>query len=336
MFMIFLRKLIKPFKENAQLRQLSGAQSELDRREWKMQNADIALYDTGIQIQSQRMELYRRINWQIKLQMKRAGYVTNWKWEAELFYGSNSGTTGRGEFLRILWSWNCEQLWIIPRSQSTCEYAESKSFDKPRLLLAACYAEFIGCYRMRFWRHTCSRWTIISIFRNFEEFGIGFLRFGTCGYRKSCGTSWCIGKRNPESCNTDTTFCQEVFDLESSLSCWGNLSSKSDDWMNHRGVKFQNCIFDKFLTLRSSSVRRRISRPKYVLVQEILLTQCCGSKKCMLPHLFFFGSTDSWWSSSTQTQSSHQASQIREYILSDWLRKEMTYKISKQNGTKLY
>ena len=145
-----------------------------------------------------------------------------------------------------------------------------------------------------------------------------------------------LEREHPESCNTDTTFCQEVFDLESSLSCWGNLSSKSDDWMNHRGVKFQNCIFDKFLTLRSSSVRRRISRPKYVLVQEILLTQCCGSKKCMLPHLFFFGSIDSWWSSSTQTQSSHQASQILEYILSDWLRKEMTYKISKQNGTKLY
>ena len=38
---------------------LSEAQSELDRREWKMQNADRALYETGSQLQSQRMELYQ-------------------------------------------------------------------------------------------------------------------------------------------------------------------------------------------------------------------------------------------------------------------------------------
>ena len=32
---------------------------------------------------------------------------------------------------------NCEQLWIIPRSQSTHEYSESSWNDWPRLLLAA-------------------------------------------------------------------------------------------------------------------------------------------------------------------------------------------------------
>ena len=37
---------------------LSDVQDELDRRKWRMQNADIALYETGIQLQSQRMELY--------------------------------------------------------------------------------------------------------------------------------------------------------------------------------------------------------------------------------------------------------------------------------------
>ena len=35
---------------------LSEAPAELDRREWKMQNADIVLYETGMQLQSQRME----------------------------------------------------------------------------------------------------------------------------------------------------------------------------------------------------------------------------------------------------------------------------------------
>ena len=38
---------------------LSEAQSELDRREWRIRNADIALYETGMQLESQRMELYQ-------------------------------------------------------------------------------------------------------------------------------------------------------------------------------------------------------------------------------------------------------------------------------------
>ena len=36
---------------------LSEAQSELDRREWERRNADLALCETGMQLQSQRMEL---------------------------------------------------------------------------------------------------------------------------------------------------------------------------------------------------------------------------------------------------------------------------------------
>ena len=38
---------------------LSEAQSGLDRREWRMRNADIALSATGMQLQSQRMEHYQ-------------------------------------------------------------------------------------------------------------------------------------------------------------------------------------------------------------------------------------------------------------------------------------
>ena len=38
---------------------LSEAQSELDRREWRMQNADVALDETNMQIQSQRIERYQ-------------------------------------------------------------------------------------------------------------------------------------------------------------------------------------------------------------------------------------------------------------------------------------
>ena len=42
------RKLIMLFQgERAAQRRLSEAQSELDSREWRMQIADIALYETG-------------------------------------------------------------------------------------------------------------------------------------------------------------------------------------------------------------------------------------------------------------------------------------------------
>ena len=38
---------------------LSEAKSELDRREWRMQNADVALDETNMQIQSQSIERYQ-------------------------------------------------------------------------------------------------------------------------------------------------------------------------------------------------------------------------------------------------------------------------------------
>ena len=41
---------------------LSETQSELDRREWRMRNADVALYETGMQPQSQRMDFISQIN----------------------------------------------------------------------------------------------------------------------------------------------------------------------------------------------------------------------------------------------------------------------------------
>ena len=37
----------------------SEARSEFDRREWRMQNVDVALHEAGMQLQSHRMELYQ-------------------------------------------------------------------------------------------------------------------------------------------------------------------------------------------------------------------------------------------------------------------------------------
>ena len=97
--------------------------------------------------------------------------------------------TEQGEILGrcnwILPSWNSEQLWSIPRSQPTLEYAWSQTNAKPRLWIAARYTEYYGSFRKRFWKSTCSRRTILSSFREFTASGIIFLRSGT---RKYYGT----------------------------------------------------------------------------------------------------------------------------------------------------
>ena len=64
-FTVSLRgKLIKPSKDiGASQRKLSEAQFALDRREWKMQDADGALYATGIQLSNPRgWNFIKRIN----------------------------------------------------------------------------------------------------------------------------------------------------------------------------------------------------------------------------------------------------------------------------------
>ena len=54
------RKLIELFQgEFAAQTRLSEAQAEIDRRERERRNADIYLYETGRQLESQRMEHYQ-------------------------------------------------------------------------------------------------------------------------------------------------------------------------------------------------------------------------------------------------------------------------------------
>ena len=48
-------------REFAAQTRLAEAQSELDRREWKMRKADISLFENGMQLQSQWMELYQAV-----------------------------------------------------------------------------------------------------------------------------------------------------------------------------------------------------------------------------------------------------------------------------------
>ena len=59
---------------------LSEAQAELDRKEWLRRSADIALCETGRQLESQRVgNFIKQINCLIRLKGRRAGQVKNYR-----------------------------------------------------------------------------------------------------------------------------------------------------------------------------------------------------------------------------------------------------------------
>ena len=181
-----------------------------------------------------------------------------------------SGIARQSEFhercWRIRWSWNCEQLWSIPRSQSTHECSESRRFDKPRFLIAACYTEPIAHDKTRFWRSTCSRWTILST-REFKECGIDFLQIED---------KWC------RQILLQRTVQHQLLALAGTLRP-GTLCIVPKElilkivWLKFRGILSRNCISENSKTQWTSG--RSISRPEYALVQVVRVTRCCGSKK---------------------------------------------------------
>ena len=59
---------------------------------------------------------------------------------------------------RISWSWNCGQLWSVPRYQSTLNKSELQNCASPRFWIAAWNTQYDG-YLRRFWTTTCSRRT---------------------------------------------------------------------------------------------------------------------------------------------------------------------------------
>ena len=90
------RKADQAFQgECAAQTKLSEAQSELDRREWKMQNADRALYDTGIQLQSQRMELDQANQLTDQTQREKSWLCDELEMRNESFSGRSCKTLSR-------------------------------------------------------------------------------------------------------------------------------------------------------------------------------------------------------------------------------------------------
>ena len=66
------RKLNWLFKEHAQhKKKLSEAEAEMDTRNWEQRNADIALYETNRELESQRLELYQANKWADQAQMRK-------------------------------------------------------------------------------------------------------------------------------------------------------------------------------------------------------------------------------------------------------------------------
>ena len=132
-----------------------------------------AFHDTGIQLQSQRMEL------------DQANQLTD--------------QTQREK------SWLCEELEMRNKAfredrARRCQGIEelrricfTEAERARRFLPAACNTELVGYNRTRFLKihlhqmnHHQHSWT-------FDKYGISSLRICTCGYRTDCGASQCVG-----------------------------------------------------------------------------------------------------------------------------------------------
>ena len=226
---------------------LSEAQSELDRREWKMQNADRALYDTGFQLQSQRMDL------------DQANQLTNQTQKEK--------------------SWLCDELdrrnkaFHADRSRSCQEIEDSlriccaEAERARRFLPAACYTE--GRVFEDLLAPDEPSPALFGNSTSMASASCGSVPMDTGRIAERAG----VLERDPQNRAIPTPRF-----TGSSQSGILPLTQKElilkIVWLSCRGIKFQNCM-----SINSSSVGRRISGPKYALVQVILRPRCCGSQK---------------------------------------------------------
>ena len=147
---------------------------------------------------------------------------------------------------RIVRSWNSEQFWSDPRFRSNPHCSESQNFVALWFKIAAWYTECYGYIRTRFWTTTCPRRTNLYYLRRFTEFGIF--------------SSFKLGLDADGNTNRPELFLTVV-------------------WSIIRDFRFRNCIWGNFLTLWNFKAAKSTSKLKYVQRQQILISQCAGSKK---------------------------------------------------------
>ena len=195
--------------------------------------------------------------------------------------GSISGHARHGEFLerckRTLWSWNCEQLWIITRFESTQECSESKRNDWPRLLLAVCHTELTGNIRTRLLQ------------ANHREHSAEILRFG---HRLLADRSQLIQAKlwnRARYWEKNHGIVQyQLFALPGTLRP-GTVYIVQEElilkivWWNIREIKSRNCISTNSLTHRPSSSGRPIFKTEVCWCSGCLAVALVGSKKWRWP-----------------------------------------------------
>ena len=153
-----------------------------------------------------------------------------------------------------------EQLWSDQRSQSALFFAESQNHALPRFWIAAWYTEYWGYFRKRFWTTTCSRRTNLYSLQQFKEFGI----------RKNKATRKWIETKTEELVNTCTT-----------LPKWRILNHTGETYSHSGVVDFTRFSISELHLGKfpdSMEVGKSTSRLKYVRNQQILISQCTGSK----------------------------------------------------------
>ena len=146
---------------------------------------------------------------------------------SELAYGPNSGNARQSEWFQgFLWSWDGNHLWVIPRSQSALEYSVSLWNALLRFLPAAWQTELEWYIGKRFEDLLRTSWTDSSFIWKGKKSYRYLLRTCVSEHRKICSESWWNRQKHSNLCNSHTEMCQNVFNLEFSLSCRRSLSAK--------------------------------------------------------------------------------------------------------------
>ena len=137
------------------------------------------------------------------------------------------------------------------------------------------HTEHHGYIRKRFWTATCSRRTTLCILQQFKEFGILFSRIGTRYWRKYKEAGEWNETRTATFVDTFATLPKWRWIVE---SYWWNLFSQWCDWLSEVS-EFGNPSGKISSPYGIPKLESQLSRLKCVLNQQILISQCNGSKK---------------------------------------------------------
>ena len=193
-------------------------------------------------------------------------------YDCESIIDSNSGCTEQSEFFYAREIHNPVRASSSGASLSTLDCSESQGPCLPAILDCHDTRNIMVYFRKCFRTTACPRGTILYDLRRFTEFGIVFCKIETyCRKYKETG-EW-NETRTAKFVNTCTTLPKWIV-----KSYWWNLFSHRYDWFTE--IPDFAIASGKISWLYGiSKLTSQLQKLKYVQRQQILISQCTGSKK---------------------------------------------------------